>query len=78
MTKSKYVIISDYGIECPIVFCPIVDHSVVCYSRKVFSAGFCSRNEDGSVSVWGRSTSLNIGSRPEDVKIIEEYLEKDI
>lgn len=77
MANSKYIIISSYGIELPIVFSPILGHNQVAYQPKPVSAGFCKRNNDGTYSVWGKSTSLGIGSRPEDAEILKSRLEYD-
>ncbi len=76
MTKSKYIIL--YEEELPVLFNPIIQHSEIGIMKRVISAGFCSRNDDGTYSVWGESISLKVKSRPEDAKIIEKYLEYDL
>ncbi len=77
--KAKYIIVNELHVELPIVFNPIMDHgNVAAIGMKVVSAGFCRRKADGSFSVWGKSVSLNIGSRPEDAEILQTRLEYDI
>jgi hypothetical protein len=43
----------------------------------ITAAGFCSRGQDGKFSVWGRSVGLKVGSRPEDVEILNNLLERE-
>jgi hypothetical protein len=43
--------------------------------RKPTSAGFC-KLENGGVKVFGRSTSLGLSPREDDIRMIEEFLRK--
>jgi hypothetical protein len=70
--NPKYVIVDCRGHEVAIVGDVLLDHGKL--SLNVISAGFCSIPEQGSVSVWGKSVSLDATSRPEDAKIIERML----
>lgn len=77
--KAKYVIIQEMGLELPIVFNPIIDHSAVCQNKKVISAGYVSFDYDtGNHKVYGRSVTLNVSSRLEDAEIIRNDLQKDL
>lgn len=77
MKQSKYLIVEDSGLEIPIVFNPILQHYKVGENQIKISAGFCSRGEDGRFSVWGKSISLELKSRPEDAEILNRYIEYD-
>jgi len=70
--STKYVIIESYSMECAIVFDPAVEHARV--TRHAISAGFCSlpQKEGEEVTVWGKSNSLGVESRPEDAQIIQK------
>ena len=72
----KYIIVKNLGLELPIVFNEIIEHSRIAenWENKVISAGFCSIHAKDSVMVHGSSRSLNINSRPEDAKIISDSL----
>ena len=77
--KSKYVIVEIAALELPIVFNPLFDHAEIAGSHKVVSAGFCHVCENtGNYSVWGKSVSLKLESRPEDADILDNWLEKDV
>lgn len=78
--KSKYIIVEEYGgLELPIVFSPLLEHANVARNfNKVISAGFCSRNQNGTFSVFGKSIGLGISSRPEDIGILFRNLERNI
>lgn len=76
--KSKYIIIKDNGLEMPVVFNPLIDHSTIAGANKVVSAGFCRCNIDGYHSVWGESVKLRIKSRPEDADILDKMLEYEL
>jgi len=71
----KYIIVDDMGMELPVVFCEILDHNSVAGERKVLSAGFCVRNDDGTYQVWGGSTTLKMSSKPADSDIIQHGIE---
>jgi len=73
--KGKYIIVDiGQGIEFAILFDETLDHKTVAGDFKVISAGFFSTYIDNNiefnvshyvidVSAYGKSTSLNIGSR---------------
>jgi hypothetical protein len=42
--------------------------------RRPTSAGFCSI-ENGKVKVFGKSESMNLSSRPDDIEIIEHAIQ---
>jgi hypothetical protein len=76
----KYII-SEYT---PIIFNETLNHSDVarCLHSKILSAGFVQIQVNMlkglfSVSAYGESISLGIGSRPEDSKILEDFLTRD-
>jgi hypothetical protein len=46
------------------------------FSGKVIAAGHCEI-ETGSIRVFGKSMSLNIESKPEDVERLERLMKKD-
>jgi len=78
--NTKYIIV-DYGFtgEFPILFPYMINHSDVSngYVGEVVSAGFVQVDlETGVVSVFGKSDSLKIESRPEDAEIIKRELNK--
>jgi len=80
----KYIIIvSDSGIETPIVFSELLSHDEMAIrwkGRDVVSAGFCSFSptkdgDDITVNCWGKSVSLNIVAQPTpDSEIILRHL----
>jgi len=75
----KYVIVEDHtGVIQPILFAPFLDHNRLTPGLKVHAAGFVSLQgqTDGTVKaqVWGKSTTLRIGSRQEDAEIIERTI----
>ena len=82
----KYVICDHGGIEVPIIFPDLLNHSDFAGFRPV-SAGFVSiygddKPKEGAcccengmrVSVHGKSVGLGIGSRPEDEDILLKEL----
>lgn len=75
--KSKYIILSSYGMEVPVVFSPILQHDEVAAGKRVIAAGFCVY-ENNTWRAWGKSVSLNIPSRPEDAEILNRTLCLDI
>jgi len=82
MSKSKYIIFIDAtGMELPVVFNPILNHSGVTVAGfKPISAGFCSlaKYEPYYEDAYGESVSLKLKSRGEvDREIINRYLQYD-
>jgi hypothetical protein len=82
----KYIIVlDDCGGEQPIIFPEMLTHSDVAIKYKVVSASFMSLEiyagfktlEIYDVSVWGKSSSLNVSSRTEDEEIIRKFLYPD-
>ena len=61
----KYVIIDHEGLELPIIFDDIIQHSSFSHLKPVSA---------GVVRICGGSTSLNLKSRPEDEEIITKKL----
>jgi hypothetical protein len=64
----KYVIISESGLELPIILTECQSHKdVVKEHTKVISAGFCKfyigDNDVLCVCCWGKSVGLNVASR---------------
>jgi len=79
--NTKYIIVDQEGIELPVIFPHLINHSDMRHAGKVVSAGFCQMYAtDGentvSVCVFGKSESLKLESRPEDKEIIEEWLNR--
>ena len=72
--KAKYVIIKQGSFEVPVVFSELLIHSDLAGKSPVISAGFCEMSRDGRWRVAGRSTSLNVNSRPEDAAILNAHL----
>lgn len=74
----KYIIIKTEGLEVPIIFSEILNHSTVAHSigghNGVISAGYLYLSEDGQLSAHGYSSTLGINSRSEDVEIIKRSL----
>jgi len=77
----KYIIIEhSSGMEVPIVFCDIIQHSdAIPSGGKAVSAGFCTIEEIYSdvkckkilkASCYGASISLNLSMREEDSDIV--------
>jgi len=74
----KYIILDDGGLEMPVIFPPHWDHAETAQKfpgREVLSAGFVGRQDGGALYVWGRSQSLNLPARPEDLEIIHRVLD---
>lgn len=74
--RFKYVIIRALDVETAIIVPPFAKHNwgINLNARRPISAGFAWRNDDGSITVEGESTSLHLKSRPEDAEIIRETL----
>ncbi len=73
ITNSKYIVFDSFWVEQAIVFPETMTHRQIANfvgMSKVISAGFISLGiENGGISVYpyGKSDSLEIGSRDEDV-----------
>jgi hypothetical protein len=86
MEYGKYIINEIRGIEVAIMFNPLISHDAIgtCHGDrgKTISAGFfgasaAPTDEDSraiSVSVWGKSVTLKMDSRPEDEELIKKVL----
>lgn len=65
MSKMKYIVVRQGGIEEPFIFSDTQAHADV--ARKVggivMGAGFCGINAEGQFSCWGESVTLKIKSR---------------
>lgn len=65
----KYIIVKRGGLELPIVFDEIFNHSDIGYGADVVAAGFCNIGDRGESeptwACWGKSTTLNVVSRGE-------------
>jgi hypothetical protein len=85
MDRAKYIIIEVSLLETPIIFSPTLTHSDVARSltggdrSKVLSAGFVTitpkRDYGIDVDCFGRSESLDLGSRETDGAILARTLE---
>lgn len=83
MENPKYVIVEEYGLECPIIFSSLLNHSdVVNHLKnfkgcKVVSAGTCTprciKGDKTGWGCWGNSVTLDIKSRND---VDEEILDK--
>ena len=78
MSEMKYVILATpSGSQLPIVFDDSMSHNSVrpadVYGYRLVSAGFLVKRDAGW-TVCGRSGSLDVGSRPEDLDVILEML----
>lgn len=75
----KYVIIDDGGIEVPFIFPCFWNHDdmarVIEGRGNVVSAGFLKRDDLGNLYVTGKSVSLGVVCRPEDLELIIRQLE---
>ncbi len=81
MDRTKYVVVEEGGLLVPILFSHLVPHSKFRHWNPV-SAGFVSidpvSSGDGQtttvVSVFGKSDSLDITSKPEDAGLIRKMI----
>ena len=63
---AKYIVIeSQLGAECLIAFSHLLTHAEVGHRLPVVSAGFLFISDKGKAQCFGKSTSLNLESRPE-------------
>lgn len=74
----KYVIVkNDMGTEYPMLFPEGLNHSTVSKvgfggEHEAVSAGFCIR-EQGRWATYGKSVTLRLASRPQDVDIVNQW-----
>lgn len=72
--EMKYVMVKYMDIETPIVFPKWMNHAdIVVKSAKCVSADFVDVDEDACIT-YGKSTSLKLGSKPEDAAFIEKMI----
>ncbi len=77
MSKAKYVIINDKGIEMPIVFNPLIEHTNFQH-LDIVAAGWC-RKVENVYDCFGKSVGLGIKSRlQEDSNILNGFLFYDM
>lgn len=78
MCCGKYIIMEVLGHEVGIMFDSLIEHSTMAMNGKVISAGFFSvgggDNKNISVSVFGKSVSLNKKSREKDSILLKNVL----
>jgi len=75
--SGKYVIFDWNGLEYPVLLpnCNhFVGHDEIKARGEPISAGFFSIGENPAISIWGKSISLKLKSRPEDAGIITKHL----
>ena len=72
--RSKYIIIKHGDTEVPLVFSPLLSHKQVAGMTQVQSAGYCELDIAGRWLTGGRSESLGLSARPQDVGILNERL----
>jgi hypothetical protein len=76
----KYIIVVEprFGMELPLVFPEVLDHSTALGTLKPISAGFVSIDlEKKKAFPYGKSITLNLASREADQSILESLLFKD-
>lgn len=76
---KKYIVINNGGLaENVILFDEVIEHSRVGHGFHVVSAGFWDHcPTKGNYWAYGKSTSLDIESRPEeDSKLIKKFFEQ--
>lgn len=69
----KYIVfMSPSGLEYPVLFPEFIDHSEIAKSigDTPISAGFCSVDDRGHISVYGKSQTLNLVSLETTDKIL--------
>ena len=59
-----------------VVFTPFLLHHEVAGARNVKSAGYCELDVNGNWIVGGRSESLGLNARPQDVVILNEIISR--
>ena len=86
MDNGKYIIVECRGHEAAIMFSPLISHCDIGTKGdskgKVISAGFFEVGaistkkdpKDIGIAVWGKSVTLKLNSRKEDMAIIKKAL----
>lgn len=80
MNEKKYVVFKDKdGREYSVTFPIFGTHSVVAarIGDEVVSAGFAYADNSGKYVAYGRSITLNIGSREEDTALLNSSTNKE-
>lgn len=72
--RAKYVITSHYGIEAPIVFSELFNHSNFKVIGEIVGAGFVSIS-DNKFHCFGRSITLKSASREKDSEILNRHFQ---
>jgi hypothetical protein len=74
----KYIIVEWNGLEVPFIFPCFWNHNdmaeVISGRGKPISAGFLKQDDCGNLYTTGKSRSLGVSSRPEDLEIITSQL----
>ena len=80
MNQSKYIIVKKDGVEYPILFPNVMNHSDMfkLVGGDLISAGFCtiSSTDNGDIqySAYGKSVTLDVSSREEvDTKLMNRH-----
>ena len=75
----KYIVVKgNYGTEVVVMFPPLINHDEVAPLKTAVSAGFVKiyyKDDKITAQCYGKSTSLKIGSRPEDDKLVQLQIE---
>jgi len=76
MSERKYVIAIDgLGNKHVILFTDEFNHADIRHQYEPDSAGVFEVDGDNkSVVVWGNSATLNVKSKPEDARLIQDFL----
>jgi hypothetical protein len=79
--EAKYLIVESRGLELPIVFNSIIDHSQIAsaFAREhILSAGKCSSGDSNQWQCYGKSVTLNLESRQCDARILNTKLQMEV
>jgi len=75
----KYIIFKGYLCEEPVIFSKLQNHddmaSLLKGIGKPVSAGYIDYDDGGYISAHGRSSTLELESRPEDSEIIDRFMD---
>ena len=73
--RKKYIIVKEDILELPILFDQYLIHNTIAGKYyNIVSGGFFEITKDNDIIVYGKSTSLNVDSRPIDANIIKQFL----